>query len=130
MRLEDHTLLRGAGRFVDDIAVAGVLHAAFVRSPIAHGLLRRIDAEAARAVAGVHAVFTYADLRPLMTCGRIPLALPSAAIRFDVEPAWLAEREVCHVGEPVAMVVAGSPCVAEDAAPLVGSDLDRAPRVV
>src|SRR5271154_1943471 len=98
LRLEDHKLLRGAGRFVDDITVPGVLHAAFVRSPIAHGLLRRIDAAAARAVAGVHAVLTYADLRPLMTCDRIPLALPSAAIRFDVDPAWLAEREVCHVG--------------------------------
>jgi carbon-monoxide dehydrogenase large subunit len=130
MRLEDHKLLRGAGRFVDDIAVPGVLHAAFARSPIAHGLLRRIDAAAARALAGVHAVLTYADLRPLMTCDRIPLALPSAAIRFDVDPAWLAEREVCHVGEPVAMVVAVSRRVAEDAARLVELDIDPMPAVV
>jgi aerobic carbon-monoxide dehydrogenase large subunit len=55
MRLEDHKLLRGAGRFVDDIAVAGVLRAAFARSPIAHGLLRRIYAAAARAVALIEA---------------------------------------------------------------------------
>jgi aerobic carbon-monoxide dehydrogenase large subunit len=130
MRLEDHKLLRGAGRFVDDIAIPGVLHAAFVRSPIAHGLLRRIDAAAARAVAGVHVVLTYADLRRLMTCDRIPLALPSAAIRFDVEPAWLAEHEVCHVGEPVAMVVAVSRRVAEDAVRLVELDLDPLPAIV
>jgi carbon-monoxide dehydrogenase large subunit len=130
LRLEDHKLLRGAGRFVGDIAVPGVLHAAFARSPIAHGLLRRIDVAAARAVEGVHAVLTYADLRPLMTCDRIPLALPAAAIRFDVEPAWLADREVCHVGEPVAMVVAVSRRVAEDAARLVGIECEALPAVV
>jgi carbon-monoxide dehydrogenase large subunit len=130
MRLEDHKLLRGAGRFVDDIALPGVLHAAFVRSPVAHGLLRRIDVAAARAVTGVHAVLAYADLRPLMTCDRIPLALRSAAIRFDVEPAWLAAREVCHVGEPVAMVVAASRRVAEDAARLVEIDCEALPAMV
>jgi len=130
MRLEDHKLLRGAGRFVDDIPVPGLLHAAFVRSPIAHGLLRSIDSTAARAVTGVHAVLAYADLRPLMTCDRIPLALPSAAIRFDVEPAWLAEHEVCHVGEPVAMVVAVSRRIAEDAARLVEIDYEALPAVV
>src|SRR5215470_10773999 len=108
LRLEDHRLLRGAGGFVDDIVIRGALHAAFVRSPIAHGLIRRIDTAAARAVSGIHAVLTYADLRSLMTSDRIPLSLPSAAIRFDVEPVWLAEREVCHVGEPVAMVAAES----------------------
>ncbi len=130
LRLEDHKLLRGAGRFVDDIALSGVLHAAFVRSPIAHGLIRHIDAAAARAVEGVEAVLTYADLRPLMTGDRIPLALPSAAIRFDVDPVWLADREVCHVGEPVAMVVAASRRIAEDAARLVGLDIEPLPAVV
>jgi aerobic carbon-monoxide dehydrogenase large subunit len=60
MRLEDHKLLRGAGHFIDDIALPGVLHAAFVRSPIAHGLLR--GSTAARIVTGVHAVLAHADL--------------------------------------------------------------------
>ena len=130
LRVEDHKLLRGAGRFVDDIALPGVLHAAFVRSPIAHGRLRRIDAAAARALEGVQAVLTYADLRPLMSGDRIPLALPSAAIRFDVDPVWLAKDEVCHVGEPVAMVVAASRRVAEDAARLVALDIEPLPAVV
>jgi carbon-monoxide dehydrogenase large subunit len=71
MRLEDHKLLRGAGRFVDDIALPGVLHADFVRSPIAHGLLRR--STAARIVTGVHAVLAHADLvirdLPVMPAG-------------------------------------------------------------
>ena len=76
--LEDRKLLRGAGRFVDDIDLPGALHAAFVRSPIAHGQITRIDAAPARAMEGVHAVLSYADLRPLMMGDRIPLALPSA----------------------------------------------------
>jgi aerobic carbon-monoxide dehydrogenase large subunit len=130
LRLEDHKLLRGAGRFVDDIALPGVLHASFVRSPIAHGRVTEIDIAAARAVEGVQAVLTYADLRPLMTSDRIPLALPSAAIRFDVDPVWLAAGEVCHVGEPVAMVVAASRRIAEDAARLVEIDIVPLPAIV
>ena len=63
-RLEDAKLLRGAGRFVDDIDLPHLLHAAFVRSPVAHGLLQRVDADRARALPGVRAVLTYADLRP------------------------------------------------------------------
>src|SRR5215470_12991357 len=53
-RLEDATLLRGAGRFIDDIALPGLLHACFVRSPVAHARLKHIDTAAARAVPGVH----------------------------------------------------------------------------
>jgi CO/xanthine dehydrogenase Mo-binding subunit len=117
-------------RFVDDIALPGVLHAAFVRSPVAHGKIRHIDTAAARAAEGVQAVLTFADLRPLMTGDRIPLALPSAAIRFDVDPAWLADREVCHVGEPVVLVVAASRRIAEDAARLVALDIEPLPAVV
>jgi aerobic carbon-monoxide dehydrogenase large subunit len=130
LRVEDHKLLRGGGRFVDDIALPGVLHAAFVRSPVAHGKIRHIDTTAARAVEGVQAVLTYADLRPVMTGDRIPLALPSAAIRFDVDPVWLADREVCHVGEPVAMVVAASRRLAEDAARLVALDIEPLTAIV
>jgi aerobic carbon-monoxide dehydrogenase large subunit len=123
-RLEDGKLLRGAGRFVDDIKLPGMLHAAFVRSTVAHGLIRHIDVAAARAPPGVRAVLTYTDLRPLMRCDRIPLALPSKAIRFDADPSWLAQHEVCHVGEPVAVVVAESRRVAEDAARLVAIDYE------
>src|SRR4051812_41501674 len=94
-RVEDAQLLRGAGRFVDDIALPGLLHAAFVRSPVAHARLRGIDAAQARALPGVRAVFTYSDLRAVLTCDRMPFALPIGAIRFHVDPSYLAERELC-----------------------------------
>ena len=87
LRVEDARLLRGRGRFVDDIVLPGLLHASFVRSPVAHARLERIDVSAARALPGVRAVFTYDDLRPVIGCDRIPLALPIAAIRFHVDPS-------------------------------------------
>src|SRR5512135_2629989 len=100
-RLEDASLLCGNGRFVDDIAPPGLLHAAFVRSPAAHAMLRRIDATGARAVPGVHAVLTHAELRPRLTGERIPLAVAAAAIRFHVDPYPLARGELTYVGEPI-----------------------------
>ena len=66
-RVEDGPLLRGLGRFVDDLDMQGALHVAFLRSPVAHGRLNGIDASAAKALPGVHAVLTFADLRPLLT---------------------------------------------------------------
>jgi carbon-monoxide dehydrogenase large subunit len=125
LRVEDATLLRGRGRFVDDIALPGLLHASFVRSPVAHARLNGIDAAAARALSGVRAVFTYRDLRPTIGSDRIPLALPVAAIRQHVDPSWLAEKEMCFVGEPVAVVAAESRAIAEDAANLVALDYEE-----
>ena len=121
-RVEDDVLLRGRGRFVDDIALPGLLHASFVRSPVSHARLNGIDASAARSLPGVRAVLTYRDLRPIIHCDRTPLALPVAAIRHHVDPSWLAERELCYVGEPVAVVVAESRAIAEDAVNLVALD--------
>src|SRR5215203_3478299 len=128
-RLEDTTLLRGRGRFVDDIELPGLLHAVFVRSPVAHALLKGVDAASARRLAGVRAVLTYQDLRPLVTCDRIPLALPVSAIRFHVDPCYLAEQELTYAGEPIALVVAKSRAIAEDAAALVVLDYDPLPAV-
>ena len=129
-RLEDAALLRGTGRFIDDIALPGLLHACFVRSPIAHARLLGVDTAKARALPGVRAVLTYKDLRPRLTCDRVPAALPIAAIRFHVDPCTLAERELCYVGEPVALVVADSRAVAEDATSLVTLDLEPLPAVL
>jgi aerobic carbon-monoxide dehydrogenase large subunit len=129
-RLEDDALLRGKGQFVDDIALPGMLHAAFVRSPHAHALVRGIDADAASQLPGVAAVLTYADLRPLMTGDRIRLALPSGYLRFHVDPFALVKDEATYVGEPIVLVVAQSRHVAEDAANLVIVDLDPLPAVV
>ena len=128
-RVEDLPLLTGQGRFVSDLRLPDMLHAAFVRSPHAHARITGIDTAAAAALPGVHAVYTYADLRPLMTCDRIPMAMPGAAIRFHAEPEVLTSAEVCHVGEAVAMVVADDRYIAEDAADLVEVDYDPLPAV-
>jgi carbon-monoxide dehydrogenase large subunit len=128
-RLEDAALLRGKGRFVDDIELPGLLHGAFLRSAVAHGRLRAIDVTAAAALPGVRLVLTYADLRPMLTCDRIPLAMPSAAIRFDVDPFVLARDEVCHVGEPIALVLAENRAIAEDALGLIAVDIEVLPAI-
>ncbi|HTV26294.1 MAG TPA: xanthine dehydrogenase family protein molybdopterin-binding subunit, partial [Xanthobacteraceae bacterium] len=67
LRIEDGPLIRGHGRFVDDLKFGGMLEAAFVRSPHAHAGIRGIDVTAARRLPGVHAVFTQSDIAPLLT---------------------------------------------------------------
>jgi aerobic carbon-monoxide dehydrogenase large subunit len=121
-RREDPRFLRGEGRFVDDVTLPGLLHAAFLRSPHAHARIVSIDAVRARRLPGVVAVFTHADLvrwmKPLPVFGATPPGL-AAAIRFDVHhaPQWALCKDVArHVGEPVAMVVADNRARAEDAA--------------
>jgi carbon-monoxide dehydrogenase large subunit len=128
-RVEDEPLLRGRGRFVDDLAIPDALHVAFLRSPVAHGRLKGTDASTAKAWPGVHAVLNFADLRPLLTRDRIPQALPSGAIRFHVDPFVLAKDEVTYVGEPVAMVVADGRRIAEDALALIQPDIEELPAV-
>ncbi len=129
-RVEDSKLLRGTGKYIDDVKLDGLLIASFVRSPVAHARIVGINTASACALAGVHAVFTYDDLRPLFTADRIPLALPSGAIRFDVNPPVLAYDEVCYAGEPVAIVIADTRAIAEDAAALVLLDLEALPPVL
>jgi aerobic carbon-monoxide dehydrogenase large subunit len=129
-RVEDGVLLRGAARFIDDIALPGMLHACFVRSPLAHGRLRGIDASGALRLQGVHAVLSYADLRPLMTGDRVPAALASGMVKFHVDPPWLVKDEACYVGEAIAIVVADSRRIAEDAARLVELNIEALPAVI
>jgi carbon-monoxide dehydrogenase large subunit len=128
-RVEDGPLLRGRGRFVDDITYPGMLHAAFLRSPHAHAKLTRLNMSKARALPCVRAVFTYSDLRPYLALDRIPLALPSGAIRFPVDPFVLAHDELTYVGEPVALVVAETRGIAEDAVGLIELDAEMLPSV-
>ena len=108
VRLEDPDLITGHGRFVDDIAPPGVLHACFVRSPHAHARIKSIDATAARAVAGVHAVITADDLPHRVATGMIPMLVPNPAIRTPLTQIALAREEVCYVGQTNALVVAES----------------------
>jgi carbon-monoxide dehydrogenase large subunit len=130
-RLEDERFLTGHGRFTADLSEPGELHAHVLRSPHAHAVIRRIDAEAARAAAGVHAVFTAADLA---ADGIGPL--PCTAVLEAVEPLVrpprhaLAGDRVRHVGDPVAFVVAESPDAARDAAELITVDYEALPPVV
>jgi carbon-monoxide dehydrogenase large subunit len=128
-RLEDGALLVGKGRFIDDIAHAGVLHAAFVRSAHPHAAIRRIDAQDARALAGVHAVLTLDDLAPVLAKRRM---LRHSNSGTPLDRYWsfaLADGEVSYVGEAMAIVLADDRYVAEDAAALVAIDYDVLPAV-
>ena len=129
-RVEDAALLRGQGRFVGDIDLPGLLHTHFLRSPLAHARLKGIDTAKAKQLPGVHAVLTYADLRPQLTRDDIPLNIPSGALKFDVNPIALAHGELCYVGEPVAVVVAESRAIAEDAVALIEIETEALPAVV
>ncbi len=126
-RIEDARLLTGEGTFVDDVALPGMLHACFVRSPVARARVRGVDTGAATALPGVQAVFLAADLNPGVreqwhtSIGRDAPETPRPP---------LAEDEVRFVGDPVALVVAESRYLAEDAAELVEVDYEHLPPVV
>ena len=128
-RIEDLPLLQGRGRFVDDLHFPDLLHAAFVRSPHAHALIRGIDKSAALKAPGVEAVLTLADLMPLLSAERLPLQFRTAQLPPDITPFVLAKDEVAFVGEAVAVVVARSRYLAEDAAALVAVDYEPLPAV-
>ena len=126
-RIEDPALLTGAGRYADDIHFPGMLQAAFVRSAFAHARIRSVDAAAARAIDGVRAVLTMEDLSPYLTSDRLSVGMPSKAYQQLRDRPILAASEVCHVGEPIAVVIAEDRYVAEDAAALVEVDYDVLP---
>jgi carbon-monoxide dehydrogenase large subunit len=128
-RLEDPALLTGRGRFVDDVMLPGTLHACFVRSPHAHARIRSIDAAAARAMPGVHAVLTADDLPPRMATGQIPMLVPNPSIKTPRTQLALARHEVCYVGQTIAVVIADDRYLAEDAAAAVIVGFDALPAV-
>ncbi len=131
-RNEDPRLLAGRALFVDDVALPGMLHAAFVRSDFAHGRLNGIDVEAAREAPGVVAVVTAEDLGEYWRPG--PLLVPPPPIPglvfHERTQVPLAKGKVRHVGEPLAVVVAESRYLAEDAAGLVWADVEPLDAVV
>jgi aerobic carbon-monoxide dehydrogenase large subunit len=129
LRLEDGALLRGSGRFVDDLRFPQTLETAFVRSPHAHAAIRRIDTAVARQLPGVHAVFTLADFAPMLTNERLPLQFRTDQLPANVAPFVLARDEVAYVGEAVALVIAQSRAIAEDAAGLLEIDYEVLPAV-
>jgi carbon-monoxide dehydrogenase large subunit len=123
-RLEDPALLSGRGRFVDDLKLSGMLQACFVRSPHAHALIRGIDSGAAVTMPGVHAVLTADDLPEPMRRMPIPMLTPNPAIATPRTQTALARDEAYYVGQPIAVVIADSRYLAEDAAAAVVVDYD------
>jgi len=120
-------LLRGRGRFVDDIVLPGVLQVAFVRSPHAHALIRSVSKTAALSAPGVHAVLTLDDLAPVLAQRRMLRHSNSGTPLDRVWAFALADGEVSYVGEAVALVVADDRYLAEDAAALVEIDYETLP---
>ena len=115
-RVEDDRLLRGHGRFTDDID-EGALESCIVRSPYAHALISSIDVSAARAMPGVVAVYTAADLPFGQT--DLPILIPHPNLTHGRTQRCLASEVVRYVGEAVVFIVAESRTIAEDAAELV-----------
>jgi len=121
-RTEDLRFLTGKGTFADDYEPAGILHAAIVRSSVAHGRIRKIDATAAVGMAGVHAVITAADIGDVIPT--IPLRLaPIEGLDRYLQPV-IAHGKVRYAGEPVAVIVADSRALAEDALEHVDVDIE------
>ena len=126
-RIEDLRFLRGRGEFVGDLRREGMLHAAILRSPIAHGRIRGLDATAARALPGVHAVVTEAEIGAVPT---IPLRLlPLPGTERFLQPVIAAER-VRYVGEPIAVILGDTAALAEDGVGAIALDIEELPPVV
>src|SRR5215475_10040815 len=123
-RIEDGPFLRGKGRYIDDVVVPGLLHAAFVRSPHPHAAIRGVDKSMALALPGVHAVLTLDDLAPVLAKRRMMRHSNSGTPLDRMWSFALADGEVSYVGETVAIVIAESRYLAEDAAALVAVDYD------
>jgi carbon-monoxide dehydrogenase large subunit len=130
-RNEDARLLRGRALFVDDVEFPDMLHAAFLRSAVAHARIRGIDVSAARRRAGVVAVYTATDLGDYWQPG--PLLVPPppiAGITFNQRTQVpLGKDKVRHVGEPLAVVIAENRAIAEDALADIVVELDPLPAV-
>ena len=132
-RSEDPVLVRGQGRYTDDLSLPGQAHAAMVRSTHAHGLVRAIDIETARAMPGVLAVYTAADFAAAgygaLRC-RSPLKNRDGSPMGNLDRPALASGKVRFVGDPLACVIAETAAQAKDAAEAVTVEIDPLPAVV
>ena len=132
-RVEDQRLVRGQGRYADDVLVGQrVLHAAVLRSPHAHARILDIDVSGVLDVEGVHLVWTYDDLADLAAglADPLPLLIPHPALVHGRTQYALAKEEVNHVGEAIAFVVADDRYVAEDAVARIRVDYELLEPVV
>jgi carbon-monoxide dehydrogenase large subunit len=122
-RSEDPRILTGRGRYTDDVSLPGMAFAAFLRSPLAHARLASIDSSEARALPGVLAVYTGADMEAMISPGGYGAAAALSAPSYA--HSLLATDKVRCVGDLVAMVVAESRYIAEDACELIDVDYDE-----
>ncbi|HEV2160752.1 MAG TPA: xanthine dehydrogenase family protein molybdopterin-binding subunit [Stellaceae bacterium] len=120
-RLEGRAKVTGRADYIHNLRLPGMLHGKIFRSVVAHGRIRRIDVAAARQVPGVHAVYVSDDIRRV-------IANPYYGPAFHDQPI-LAIDKVRHIGEPVAVVLAEDPHVAEEAARLIVAEYDELPTV-
>ena len=129
-RAEDDRLLRGHGRFTDDIDEGGepALESVLVRSPYAHARIDSVDVSAARALPGVHAVYTAVDLP--FGDKDLPVLIPHPNLTHGRTQKCLAWEHVRYAGEAVAFIVAESRAIAEDAAELVQVEYEPLPVVI
>ncbi len=127
-RKEDRRMLLGHGRFGDDFSARGQVWARIVRSPVAHGRLRHLEVAQACQSPGVVAAVTAADLPPGLVIP-VRLAVQDIDLSDYLQPV-LAADVVRYVGEPLAVVIADDPYLAEDAAELVDIDIEEAPAVL
>jgi carbon-monoxide dehydrogenase large subunit len=111
-RVEDLRFLRGCGEYVADLVREGMLHAAILRSPVAHGRIQTLDTKPALAIRGIHAVITAADIGGGVP--RIPLRLQTSPATEPFRQPVIASDRVRYVGEPIAVVLADNAAVAED----------------
>ena len=126
-RLEDLRFLRGRGQYVDDLARKDTLHAAILRSSVAHGRIRSIEVTRARALPGVHTVITAKEIGNRVP--RVPMRLqPLPEFERFGQPV-IAETKVRYVGEAIAVVLADTPGIAEDALGLIETDIEALPAV-
>jgi aerobic carbon-monoxide dehydrogenase large subunit len=132
-RKEDQRFITGKGHYTADVARPGELHAVFVRSPHAHARIKGIDRAAAAAMPGVHAVLTGADLAAdkigNLVCGWLIHSKDGSPMKMAPHPP-LAHGKACHVGDPVAVVVAATLAQAKDAAEKVGCDFEVLPAII
>ena len=125
-RVEDLRFLRGRGEYVADLMGADVLHAAILRSPVAHARIRAIDPTPALAIGGVRAVITAAEIG---TVPRIPLRLQSSPATEPFCQPVIARDRVRYVGEPIAVVLADNTTLAEDGVEAITLDIVELPIV-
>jgi carbon-monoxide dehydrogenase large subunit len=127
-RREDKRLLAGRGQYVDDVHIDGMLHAALYRSSWPHGRIRSIEVAAATALPGVVGVFTHLDFGASLKPIRFRIAAMPGFENYLQLP--LATDKVRYVGEPMAIVIATDPYIAEDAASLISADIEELPPVL